>query len=179
MDLLLNTFLDLILSHPRQILWWLLALAFFWFFYAALMRARRYRDVNFYKDEWQYWLITIVVGPLFIPGLLYDVAFNLTYGTVMFLQFPRRTNPYFNQPFLFGMNNFEWTFTARLQRLIHDEGWRGAEARFLCRNFVEREDQNHCGSMMLPAHLVKPPEFRRTHLAIGMAVLVAFFLVLK
>lgn len=178
MDLLLNTIFDLILSHPRQVMWWLLALAFFWVFYAFLMRVKRYRDVNFYKDEWEYWLITIVVGPLFIPGLLYDVAFNLAYGTVMFLQ-PPRVRFHSRDSFWETLRNFEWTFTARLQRLIHDEGWRGAEARFLCRNFVEREDQNHCGSMMLPAHLVKPPEFRRTHLAIGMAILIAFFWVLK
>ena len=111
------------------ILAWLMATFFFWFVYATLMviseKRKRYKKFN-----WRYWGLTILGYALLIPGYPYDIAYNLTWGSLMFCQLPRRG---------------EWTFTARLQRCVGEVTWRGALARFLCRYLVEPWDRGHCG----------------------------------
>jgi hypothetical protein len=52
-----------------------------------------------------YWLVTLL--PLAVVGVLLDVAFNLTFGTVMYLELPR-----------------ELLFTARCQRHFRGQGRR-------------------------------------------------------
>lgn len=118
-----------------MIIGWLLATFFLWFLFATLMRLRDKRE-KFLKRSWQWWMISLVGYPLLVVGYPYDVAYNLTYGTLMFWQLPRR---------------WEWTFTSRLQRLVHDrKTWRGAEARWLCRYLVEPWDADHCGQGKRP-----------------------------
>jgi hypothetical protein len=58
-----------------------------------------------------YWLVMLL--PLAVVGLLLDVAFNLTFGTVMYLELPR-----------------ELLFTARCQRHFRGERWRQRLAAF-------------------------------------------------
>lgn len=114
---------------PKTVLLWLLATFFFWFLFATLMRLRDKR-LKYPKGSWQWWAISAVGYPLLILGYPYDVLYNLTYGTLMFWQLPRR---------------WEWTFTARLQRCVHLVTWRGVVARFICRYLVEPWDADHCG----------------------------------
>lgn len=119
---------------PKQVGYWLTATFLFWFVYATLMRIAEKRK-KYSKRDWRYWGLTVLGYLLLIPGYPYDVAYNLTYGTLMFWQTPRRG---------------EWTFTARLQRCVHRVDWRGAEARFICRYLVEPWDPGHCGQEYKP-----------------------------
>jgi len=113
-----------------QILWWLFWTVLFWLLFVNLMRIRD----RYLKGKAS--LGTRVLGYLILfVGYPLDVIYNLTYGTLMFWSLPRRG---------------EWTLTKRLQRLVHDEGWRGAEARFICRYIVEpwALDEEHCGKYL-------------------------------
>lgn len=63
--------------------------------------------------------------------IVIDVTFNLVYGTIVFMDLPR-----------------EFTLTARLKRLLHDDprwDWRKKLASFVCRKMIEPWDWNHCG----------------------------------
>jgi hypothetical protein len=111
----------------RQLIYWLLATFLFWFLFANLMRLR---DRLMTLEGWKRTAARIAGYALLLVGYPYDVLYNLTYGSAMFWQLPRR---------------WEWTFTARLQRLVFSSGWRGAEARFICRYLVEPWDESHCG----------------------------------
>ena len=83
------------------------------------------------------YLLYIGLFPLAIVGYLYDVAFNLTFGSLIFLQFPRLK---------LSFNNSEWTLTARLWRYIHDaKGWRFDVAYWVCKYLIEFWDAGHCG----------------------------------
>jgi len=119
---------------PKLVIYWLLATFFFWFIFATLMRIRDRRE-RYDTDQWQYWALTILGYVLLIPGYPYDVIYNLTYGTLMFWQTPRK---------------WEWTFTARLQRCVHLVTWRGQLARFFCRYLIEPWSSDHCGQGKRP-----------------------------
>ena len=70
-------------------------------------------------------LIGIVFG-------IFDVVFNVTYGSIVFMQWPH------------------WkrlTLTARLKYILHYQkmGWRWKLADKVCRRLIEPWDPNHCG----------------------------------
>jgi hypothetical protein len=67
--------------------------------------------------------------PTAILGWLWDCAFNIILGTLFFLELPQ-----------------ELLFTARCERHMKDSNWRGREARFWCRNFLDPFDPDgtHC-----------------------------------
>jgi hypothetical protein len=58
-----------------------------------------------------FWLVNIL--PWAVIGLALDIAFNATAGTIMYLETPR-----------------ELLFTARCQRHVDDDDWRGNVARW-------------------------------------------------
>lgn len=62
-------------------------------------------------------------------GLIVDVVMNLTLFSVFFLELPR-----------------EWLVTTRLKRHIHQSGFRGWMARFLCHEILSPFDPtgSHC-----------------------------------
>lgn len=71
-------------------------------------------------------------------GLIYDILFNLIFGTVLFWELPvfKDKRGKFHIPPL----------TSRMRRiLISGQGWRWGLAYFLCRYVVEPWDPNHCG----------------------------------
>jgi hypothetical protein len=132
MDIL--SIVGVLLEHPKAVFYWFLATAFFWFIYATLMRLRDKRE-NYARGTVKWWAITIVGYLLLIVGYPYDVLYNLSYGSLMLWQLPRRD----------VTGTFEWTFTARLQRTVYRNDWRGFVARFICRYMVEPWDADHCG----------------------------------
>jgi len=100
-----------------------------WFLFATLMRIRDKRD-KFTRRAWQYWAYTIPGWLVLLVGYPYDIFYNLTWATLLFMQPPRAG---------------EWTFTARLQRLVRDRiSWRGRLARFFCHYLIEPWDAGHC-----------------------------------
>lgn len=62
-------------------------------------------------------------------GFVLDVLFNITIGTVMFLEAPdiRRL-----------------TFTARCASHLDDPGWRGERARAICDGWLNPFEAGHC-----------------------------------
>lgn len=129
MDLILQTILNFIVANPKPVLLFILCTFFFWFIYATIMRVLQKRaTAKKYSVAWCFW--TVVGGLLLAVGFPYDVVYNYTWGSLVFWQFPR---------------SGEWTFTARLQRLVKDTGWRSVIARWTCRYLVEPWDTDHCG----------------------------------
>lgn len=72
--------------------------------FVAIMAAKRVELTRYWK---------VMLFPLAVAGLALDVLFNLTFGSVMYLELPR-----------------EWLFTKRCQRHVGDPGSRGRMARF-------------------------------------------------
>ena len=66
---------------------------------------------------------------LFIVG---DVIFNVTYGSIVFLQLPHYKR---------------LTLTERLKYnlVVYSDSWRGKLSYWICRRLVEPWDQHHCG----------------------------------
>lgn len=67
--------------------------------------------------------------PTAIVAWLWDCAFNIFAGTLLFLELPH-----------------ELVFTSRCERHMKEKGWRGQEARFWCRNLLDPFDPGgkHC-----------------------------------
>jgi hypothetical protein len=76
--------------------------------YVAIMAARKVELTLYWK---------VVLYPLAVIGLVLDVAFNLTFGTVMYVEIPR-----------------ELLFTARCRRHKRGDGWRKNLAEWFCHN---------------------------------------------
>jgi hypothetical protein len=116
----------------------IIASILFWFLFASAMTLYdKWKVQKKYSLKW--WGLGIVGLPIFIIGFPYDIIYNFTWGSLIFLELPKK------RPKGKGFNSFEWTFTHRLWRLIYDKGWRGHVARFICRYLVQPWDLNHCG----------------------------------
>lgn len=113
------------------IIQWLIATFILWFMFVNVMFVKN-TLLEKYQDGWQRKLIYIIGGPFFVVGYLYDVIFNITYGTLMFLQLPKAD---------------ALTLSTRMKNLIKNEpdSWRGKFAIFICKYLVEPWDPNHCG----------------------------------
>lgn len=87
-----------------SVLWILAALVALWFVvhwsFVAIMSAKAVRARG---DLSTYW--TVMLAPLAIASVVLDVAFNLTFGTLMYREWPR-----------------EWLFTTRCRRHAGGEG---------------------------------------------------------
>lgn len=80
----------------------------------------------------QYDIPVVFTAPLYAGALIgatADTAFNFSYGTVRFRELPR-----------------EFMFTARINRLLRDDGWRGEKALEWCQ-LLERVDPAHCSDL--------------------------------
>lgn len=85
--------------------------------YVAIMAARKVELTLYWK---------VVLYPLGVIGLVLDVAFNLTFGTLMYRELPR-----------------ELLFTARCKRHKRGDGWRKQLAEWFCAN-LNIFDPGHC-----------------------------------
>lgn len=85
-----------------------------------------------YPDGFQNKILLAILIPLNIVASIYDVLFNITYGSLMFLQ-------------VFEARNI--TFTHRMKAILRTEpdSWRGKLSMWICRYLIEPWDQNHCG----------------------------------
>lgn len=99
--------------------WWTLVLCFYAVMYAKTLVEK---GVRFH---W-FFLVPIYVG--FVIGVLLDIVFNFTWGTIAFRERPR-----------------EWVFTARCKR--HKEkgasDWRGIKAMWWC-DEMNKIEVGHC-----------------------------------
>ena len=92
--------------------------------YVYVMGLKRARD-----EDRLTWPVYIFAVPTIAVMLPFYVALNLTVGTLLFLELPRSLQ-----------------FTARCQRHLKDDTWRGAQARWWCRHFLDPYDPagKHC-----------------------------------
>ena len=96
----------------------------FWCFYLMYSAFKAAQDAGRIIPTIAKWLFY----PLLLAGLLLDVVYNATFGSLMFLEFPRT-----------------WTLTARCSSHLKEDGWRGAEARWLCKNLLDPfQTGGHC-----------------------------------
>jgi len=107
-----------------QILYWFGLSIVFWvlFIIFANLKARVLPKV---KD-------TILSAPVFMFFILFsgfDIAYNMTYGSIIFLQLP--------------IHGF--TFSERLRWILkNDKGWRYKLATFICHKMIEPWLPKHC-----------------------------------
>lgn len=67
--------------------------------------------------------------PIVAVAYILDVLFNWIFGTVLFLQLPKKP-----------------TLSERLRRiLLTEDGWRWGLAFHICKHYIEPWDQGHCG----------------------------------
>ena len=92
--------------------------------YVYVMGLKRARDED--RLTWPVYIFAVPTIAIMLP---FYIALNLTVGTLLFLELPRSLQ-----------------FTARCQRHLKDATWRGAQARWWCRHFLDPYDPagKHC-----------------------------------
>jgi hypothetical protein len=123
-----------------MILTFIIALFILWVLFVNVMWAMENRD----KIPKALYPIAVGIAGL---GFLYDVLFNIVYGTIMFLQLPDFKNA-----------NVHWkginfpTLSERMKDnlIVGKEGsmldkYRWYLSKFLCRYLIEPWDKGHCG----------------------------------
>lgn len=99
-----------------------IAMMVMWTQYLAVMHLKENRSkLTTIAKIWGY--------PILAIGLFSDFLFNQILGTLFFLELPR-----------------ELLFTERCSRHLDEKNWRGATARWFCRNFLDPYDigGKHC-----------------------------------
>ncbi len=99
-----------------------LILWLFWIFFARMYKSLFSPDMNIVEK-----IILYGIGYLF---LAVDIAYNITYGSILFLQLPSK---------------YRLTFSERLRyTLQNDTGWRYRLARAICLYLVDPHQPGHC-----------------------------------
>lgn len=98
---------------------WVLYLA-----YCTLNVSRR--SGKFAMTPWPVRALSYAILAVAVVG---DVVFNITIGTLSFLELP-------------SMKRI--TFTKRCAFHMRDVGWRGAIARWVCSSWLNPFEENHC-----------------------------------
>ena len=97
---------------------------FTWVFYLAIMRLREAQTAGALTGSAKFFGYQIL-----IPGLLLDTLFNWLVGTISFAEIPH-----------------EFLFTARCDRWLKSDTWRGKVANFYCHQLLDPFDISgvHC-----------------------------------
>ena len=94
-----------------------------WGAYLSVMSLMRVKEIL-------SWETKLFAYPLAAIGVISDFLYNITIGTVLFLELPR-----------------EYLLTKRLKRHLNDDDFQGSIARWLCRHLLDPFDPKgtHCG----------------------------------
>lgn len=104
------------------LLWYGLYVAFL--AYCAIMVANRNGKLK--ATPWPVrWTAYSIIG----VAVVLDVAFNVTIGSLLFLEAPNLRQP---------------LFTQRCKSHLDDAGWRGDRARWICSGWLNPFDAGHC-----------------------------------
>ena len=109
------------------VLFWLAPLLYLWMFWGIYVMV-----MGFYRAHLAKKLSATAVAfalPFLVLGYAMDALANLTFASILFLEFPR-----------------EWLVTTRLTRLMKGVGWRAEIAKWICANLLDIFDPNgtHC-----------------------------------
>lgn len=98
------------------------ATMFTWGMYLSVMNLMEQKDKLTLTTK-------IFAYPIAAIGVFADFFYNITVGTLMFLELPK-----------------EYLLTMRLDRHLTETGWRGKRARWACKNFLDpfARDGRHC-----------------------------------
>lgn len=78
----------------------------------------------------------VLIAPVILAGGLIDASFNTVFGWVMFGEIPFKG---------YTKNPTTWMLTYRCDRHLAETTWRGAEARWFCRNLLDPfQSGGHC-----------------------------------
>lgn len=96
-----------------------------WERYLAVMALKRARDAGKLSGSSKAWGYAVAAR-----AVVTDAIYNMVFGTIMFCQPPT-----------------EFLFTARLERNMKRDDWRGVQARYWCRSMLDAFDPDgkHCG----------------------------------
>ncbi len=118
-----------IVHHPVITLaagigWMLVLLWFTWGLYLMIMTLKRNLEAGNLTIESK-----ILGYPWLAVMLIFDFFFNITAGTIIFLDIPR-----------------DVLFTQRLSRMLKRTGWRFNTAHYICSRYLDRFDPDgmHC-----------------------------------
>lgn len=94
-----------------------------WGLYLSVMMLMKHKDTLTTETKF-------FAYPLAFYGVLVDFLYNMTVGTLLFVELPR-----------------EWLLTKRLKRHLEDDNWRGTMSRWFCRHLLDPFDPKgtHCG----------------------------------
>jgi len=104
----------------------LIAMHVVWVYYLALMNLKRARDKGTLTKP-----AKLMGLPVLLVGGIADWFFNMTFGTIGYLEKP---------------THWKELFSERCERHMHEDNWRGKQSRFWCRNFLDPYDPDgsHC-----------------------------------
>ena len=71
--------------------------------------------------------VRIVCYAILTAAVVCDAVFNVTLGSLLFLEPPR-----------------QWLFTERCALHRHEDGWRGRLARWVCEGWLNPFEAGHC-----------------------------------
>lgn len=74
-------------------------------------------------------LVQVVCWAIFGFALALDIVFNVTVGTLLFLELPQLRR---------------LTFTMRCKSWMHNQSWRGRIARWVCDGWLNPFEAGHC-----------------------------------
>jgi hypothetical protein len=106
--------------------WFLLSMLVLWIFFVNVMTWKHHEEKIPKYLKPILWVIAFI-------GYIYDIVFNIIYGSIMFLEPPH------------------WerlTLSARLSHILiveNDDSWRWKTAYWICTTLIEPWDQGHCG----------------------------------
>lgn len=93
-----------------------------WFYYVMVMGMKAARNAGRIPLQMKR-----LCGVVALVGLIFDVAYNISIATVLFVDFPR-----------------EATLTGRLIRYKKSGGWRGRIADYICSQLLDPFAPNGC-----------------------------------
>lgn len=115
---------------PNTILYILLGIPVFMYFMIATMWPLYLAGMNLKRNKDKLtWETKIIAYPLFVFGLFWDMIFNFTYGTIIYIEIPK-----------------ELLFTARCERHLKTKSFRGKIAHWHCSKWLNPFDPDgtHC-----------------------------------
>jgi len=107
----------------------ILATLILWVLFVNVMALKDFANR---QTGWKLWVVMLVGYPFVIVAFIYDILFNITYGTIIFMEWPHYER---------------LTLTARMKHIIltQRDTWRFKIAKAICRYLVEPWDKGHCG----------------------------------
>jgi hypothetical protein len=119
--------------------WWLISTVVLYVLFWAVVSLQNFVRG---KARWVFVATLLASWPVVLVGVLSDIAYQITWGTLLFRELPAYDKS------KGWRDRIEWMLTWRLQRHKRSGyaagGWRFRLAVFLCTHLVEKVQAKHC-----------------------------------